>query len=206
MKKIGLIGDPHASDKPVREALAIFRREEVDEIWCTGDIAGYGNKLDETIRLLNDAGCQSILGNHEVWHLENGDGNHDSVTDNYINSMPLAMHKQVEGVRIYIVHASPPDSMEEGIRLLDQHGYVIESAKLEWKKRLSEFEHDILIVGHTHQVFAEKLGSVLVINPGSSRYNHCCAVLLLPQMIVQWFSLSDMVIQKSWNWGKEIQR
>ncbi len=71
---------------------------------------------------------------------------------------------------------------------------------------MTNFKHDVLIVGHTHQVFAEQLGRTLVINPGSPRFNHCCAVLSLPDMTVEWFALSGEMINYTWNWGKEYNR
>ena len=205
MKKLGLISDPHAYPEPVAEALSIFKKEQVDTIWCTGDIAGYGEGLEETIRLLQKSDCQSILGNHEIKYLKK---KHSELIDtdinSYLNSLPRVMQKNIEGRTVYMVHASPPDSLMDGIRLLDQQGNIIESEKQDWMARLSDFEHDVLIVGHTHQVFAEILGSTLVINPGSSQFNHSCAVLSLPDLNVQWFALSGQSIKKSWNWGMEV--
>ncbi len=201
MKKIGLISDPHASPEPVAEALAIFSQEKVDEIWCTGDIAGYGEELSKTILLLEQSHCDSILGNHEQWYLDENTEQVDPGTKNYLNSLPQIIQKEIEGKRLYMVHASQPDSMIEGIRLLDKTGDLIEEEKQAWTACLARFEHDVLIVGHTHQVFAEKLGNTLVINPGSTCFNHSCAILTLPDLDVQWFSLSDKPIQKSWNWG-----
>ena len=206
MKKIGLIADPHASPAPVIEAMAIFRREQVDAIWCPGDIAGYGEQLEETIALLEEAGCQSILGNHEIWYLEKVPAKTDNNATRYLNSLPLAIHKEIEGKRLYMVHASPPDSMMGGIRLLDQAGNIIEAERQRWSEQLVDFNYEVLIVGHTHQVFAEYLGSTLVINPGSSVYNHSCAILSLPELDVQWFALSGREIQKSWNWGLEYRQ
>jgi predicted phosphodiesterase len=57
------------------------------------------------------------------------------------------------------------------------------------------------VVGHTHQVFTEQVGDILVVNPGSSAFNHSCAILSLPEMTVQVFPLSDREIEKTWNWG-----
>lgn len=208
MKKLGLIGDPHAEPKAVSEALSIFKREQVDAIWCTGDIAGYGDKLGDTIALLQASGCRSILGNHEIWYLEKEADQVDTEITRYLNSLPLVMHVEMGGKRLYMVHANPPDSMEGGIRLLDFNGNVIEAEKQLWTERLSQFDYEVLIVGHTHQVFAETLGSTLLINPGSTCFNHCCAVLSLPDLNVHWFALSGQQILKSWNWGKgnETQR
>jgi putative phosphoesterase len=101
------------------------------------------------------------------------------------------------------VHASPPDSIMDGIRLLDQTGTVLETEKKAWSERLAGFDCDVLIVGHTHQAFAERLGTTLVINPGSTCFNHSCAILSLPDLTVQWYALSGQTIQKSWNWGKQ---
>jgi putative phosphoesterase len=66
---------------------------------------------------------------------------------------------------------------------------------------LKTFPADVLIVGHTHQVFAERLGHILVVNPGSTLFNHTCAILTLPEMTVQILSLSNKAPVLSWNWG-----
>ena len=45
---------------------------------------------------------------------------------------------------------------------------------------------------------------VLVINPGSTQFNHTCMILTLPEMTVQTFALQGKDPVKSWNWGKFI--
>lgn len=204
MKKLGLISDPHAYPQPVAEALSIFKKEQVDAIWCTGDIAGYGEGLEETIGLLQESDCQLIMGNHEVEYLKKNTEGIDSNISSYLRSLPSVKQENIEGKTVYMVHASPPDSLVGGIRLLDQQGNIIESEKQAWTSNLCDFKHEVLIVGHTHQVFAEILGSTLVINPGSSQFNHSCAILSLPDLNVQWFALSGKTIKKSWNWGMEV--
>lgn len=201
MKKIGLISDPHAYPQPVAEALSIFKQEHVDAVWCTGDIAGYGDGLEETIKLLQKSDCQSIIGNHEAWFLEKNSNKVEAEAFRYFNILPGVIEQKIEGKNVYMVHASPPDSLMDGIRLIDQEGNLIDAEKQEWTTRLSDFESDVLIVGHTHQVFAEMLGSTLVINPGSTMFNHSCAVLSFPDLTLEWFALSQQPIKKSWNWG-----
>ncbi|MFO7602678.1 MAG: metallophosphoesterase family protein [Gammaproteobacteria bacterium] len=207
MHSIGIIGDPHAHPGPLAEALAVLRRERVEAIWCTGDIAGYGNDVDESIALLVQNDCQSVLGNHEIWYMEKhaNDASSNVRTQHYLHSLPLVWRATVAGKRLYMVHASPPDSMMTGIRLLDQQGNVLEAEKQAWSARLRDVDYDVLIVGHTHQVFAETLGRTLVINPGSTQYNHCCAVLRLPELQVEWFALGGRAIIKSWNWGLTVR-
>ncbi len=201
--RIGLIGDPHATPEPLAEALSICREEKVDVIWCTGDIAGYGTHLDRTVVLLQDSGCQTICGNHEQWYLEKADHQVSSPTNDYLKYLPRVIQEEREGIRLYMVHASPPQSRTKGIRLLDEHGKIIEEEKQGWTEQLTKFACDVLIIGHTHQVFAEQLGDTLVINAGSTRFNHCCAVLSLPNMTIEWFPLSGQMIHYTWNWGDE---
>jgi predicted phosphodiesterase len=106
-----------------------------------------------------------------------------------------------EGIRVYAVHASPPQSLNKGIRLLDEKGGLLAAEKERWTALLDGYSFDVLIVGHTHQVFAERFGSRLVINPGSTKFNHTCMVLTLPDMDVRIFPLSGREPVKSWNWG-----
>jgi predicted phosphodiesterase len=56
-------------------------------------------------------------------------------------------------------------------------------------------------VGHTHQVYAEQLGKVFVVNPGSSIFNHSCMILSLPDLQLQTFSLGGQEIVKCWNFS-----
>ncbi len=199
--KIGIVSDPHASPEPLAGALAIFRREGVSQILCAGDIGGYGEQLDETIALLREYDVLAVQGNHEQWALQQEvfPGSDDSRA--YFDALPTHIALSVEGVRLYMVHAEPPDRVVKGLRLLDQSGEVIEAVHHEWQQRLSDFAHDVLILGHTHQVYAERLGTTLVLNPGSCCYNHSCAILSLPAMTVEWFALSGIAIQNVWNWG-----
>ncbi|MEJ1404970.1 MAG: metallophosphoesterase family protein [Candidatus Sedimenticola sp. (ex Thyasira tokunagai)] len=199
--KIGIISDPHATPGPVEEALSIFRQEGVERILCAGDIAGYGDSLDETVALLAAHGCQSVIGNHEAWYLDRTIGRGESLAYRYLSGLPLSLKMEVEGKMLYMVHASPPDSLMDGIRLLDEQGELVDRQLIYWTDRLQGLTYDLLVVGHTHQVFAESMAATLVINPGSTLCNHSCAVVSFPALQVHWYSLSSQPLLKSWNWG-----
>ena len=113
-----------------------------------------------------------VLGNHEIWHLEKHAADEESLASRWFGSLPRMLQLTIAGKRLYMVHASPPDSMKNGIRLLDLDGNLIAAEKARWTGyllgHLQGFRHDVLLVGHTHQVFCEQLGNTLVINPGSS--------------------------------------
>ncbi len=199
--KIGLISDVHATPTPVSEALAVFQREGVDTILCAGDIAGYGSRLEETVALLIDSGCQAVLGNHDLWWLDRCEDGKGGLVEEYLQALPCVIENFSENKKIHMVHASPPESLLKGVKLLDENAVLLQDQKSCWSDHLKAFSFDVLIVGHTHQVFAEQLGHVLVINPGSTLFNHTCAILTLPAMDVQIFPLSGKQPVMAWNWG-----
>ncbi len=201
--KIGLISDVHATPEPLREALAIFRENKVDIILCAGDIAGYGTELEETVELLIKSECEIILGNHDVWAFDHPGGEGQKRLANSFRKLPFVREFTIQGKRLYLVHGCPRRPLGHGIRLLDEHGQILLGQKTLWSRYLAEFEFDVLIVGHTHQVFAEKLAKTLVINPGSTKLNNTCAILSLPEMALQILPLSNKVPLMTWNWGME---
>jgi putative phosphoesterase len=199
--RIGLISDVHATCAPVKEALSIFREQHVDKILCAGDTAGYGTELDQTVKLLMESDCTSILGNHEIWYLEAADAKHSNGVAEYFNGLSQVLDTEIAGKSLYMVHASPPQSYMDGIKLLDEHGKLMADRKQEWTKRLRSLKRDILVVGHTHQILCERLGDTLVVNPGSTKFNHSCAILTLPDMTFELFALSNKQLSYVWNWG-----
>jgi len=199
--RIGLISDVHCSPEPLAEALELFSREKVDDIICCGDIAGYYDSLEPTIELLARSNCRTIVGNHDQSYLEKSAQDGESRIRAYLQNLPQTLSLEIEGKRIYVVHANPPSEQHGGIKLLDQQGELRQDRIDEWSTALTEFEHDVLIVGHTHQVYAVQLGDVFVINPGSSAFNHSCMILSLPDLSVQTCALGKQEIIKCWNFS-----
>ena len=204
MVLIGLISDVHAAPEPVAEAFSLFKNAGVDRVLCAGDIAGYMDQLDQTINLLVDNGCQSIIGNHDLQYIDHYDDVSESDSVTFLKNLPASYEAVIEGKRLYMVHAQPPDGCHGGIKLLDKNAALMPDKVAHWSDELRTFDYDVLIVGHTHQVFAEVLGDTLVINPGSSAFNNSCAILSLPEMTVEMFALGGKEIKKTWNWGDQV--
>lgn len=204
MVRIGLLSDVHSQPAPVAEALSIFSAREVDHIWCAGDIAGYGKQLEETVTLLAASACHVVRGNHELRYLDQLEDGVQTMASRYFMQLPAVVDETIAGRRVYMVHAHPPDACMGGIKLLDQQGAIMNERVVQWTQRLRAFEYDVLVVGHTHQVFAEQLGSTLVVNPGSTAFNHSCAILALPEMSVEVFPLSGKAIERTWNWSDHV--
>jgi putative phosphoesterase len=201
MTKIGLISDVHATPGPVAEALVLFAREGVEAILCAGDIAGYGTELEATVALLIESRCRIILGNHDVWWLGGHDDEPEGPTEDFLRTLPMVIELSVEEKQITMIHASPLDPLMNGIKLLDGDGKLLQREKDYWSEALGDFPSDVLVVGHTHQVFAERLGNILVVNPGSSLFNHTCAIISLPEMAVEVYPLEGKEPLLSWNFG-----
>ena len=111
------------------------------------------------------------------------------------------MSTTIADKRLYMVHGQPPDDCHVGIKLLNKQGDIRPEQVAFWEDALKTLDCDVLVVGHTHQVFAEQVGEMLVVNPGSSAFNHSCAVLNLAEMTVQVFPLSGKEIEKTWSWS-----
>lgn len=199
--RIGLVSDVHASPVPLAQALEIFAGEGVDEIICAGDIAGYYDTLESTVELLEQANCRTIAGNHDLSYLEKPAHDGDRRIRKYLRNLPRKLDLEIEGKKVFVVHANPPCEQVGGIRLLDRQGNPRDDRQQEWSEKLAGLGRDVLIVGHTHQVYALRLGEVLVVNPGSSVFNHSCMILSLPDLTVRSFGLGGRDIVKCWNFG-----
>lgn len=199
--KIGLISDVHANPDALAEALSIFNNEQVSEIICAGDIAGYFDALSPCIELLKRYHCKTICGNHDQTYLQQHSDNPHTENYRFLEALPETLRLNIQNTSIYVVHAEPPSLQHGGIKLLDQQGELINSRVQQWEKKLAPLDTDILIVGHTHQLYAEQLGDVLVINPGSSNFNHSCMILTLPEMSIQTYALENREIIKCWNFS-----
>ncbi|HHJ34359.1 MAG TPA: metallophosphoesterase [Gammaproteobacteria bacterium] len=204
MALIGLISDVHATPEPVAEALSIFAEAGVTQILCAGDIAGYMEQLDATIQLLIGSHCQSVTGNHDRSYIDHAGAVPETDALRFLKQLPRSYETIIEGKKLFMVHAQPPDGYHGGIKLLDKQGIVQPANLALWRQKLQPFDYDVLVVGHTHQVFAEHIGDSFVINPGSSVFNHSCAILSLPEMTVRFFPLSGKTIEKTWNWGEHM--
>lgn len=199
--RIGIIGDIHASPEPLQQALDILDKADVSEIICVGDIAGYFDQLIPCIDLLQNYHCKTIIGNHDQSWLEDNPDQVNSKEYVYLQALPETIELTCEGKKILVVHAAPPSLQHGGIKLLDKEGELIPQQIAGWTEKLKPQSYDVLIVGHTHQVFAVQLGDVFVVNPGSSQFNHSCMVLTLPEMQVDIFVLGNKEIVKSWNFS-----
>ena len=68
--RIGIIGDVHAQDDRLRQALCQLEKLGVDQIVCTGDLPDGIGDLEESCRLLQKEHVLTVRGNHDRWLLD----------------------------------------------------------------------------------------------------------------------------------------
>ena len=69
LRRVGVIGDVHAEDALLEQALEGFAQRGVDAVLCTGDIADGPGDLARCCALLEEAEVHCVRGNHDRWLL-----------------------------------------------------------------------------------------------------------------------------------------
>ena len=65
-RRIALISDVHGNLPALKTVLADVRETGVDEIWCLGDLIGYGAQPDECVALARESCDVCLIGNHDL--------------------------------------------------------------------------------------------------------------------------------------------
>jgi len=150
--RCAIVADIHANLAAFTAVLDdIERRGGVEEIWCLGDVVGYGPDPHECIALLRQANHSCVAGNHEwaaIGKLDISDFNPDAATScrwttqqlsaedvEYLENLPLVIHKE----DFTLVHGSPREPIWE---------YIISTSIAE--ENLAYFESQFCLVGHSH--------------------------------------------------------
>lgn len=162
MTRLAVLTDINADVHALRDALAQIDQLGVAQILCCGDLVDYGLFPEETLSLLRERRVVTIRGNHDRWALQ-----HDSMsaTDlsesslEYLDSLPTAWRKLVDGMRVVLAHARPGSDMQ---------GIPADATAQELAEILDDARADVLIVGHTHVPFVRRLDDGrIVANPGA---------------------------------------
>ena len=65
-KRVAVISDIHANRHALDAVLAAIEESEVDEIWCLGDLVGYGPQPNECCRAVAARAGLCLAGNHDL--------------------------------------------------------------------------------------------------------------------------------------------
>jgi len=160
--KIGIVSDIHCNIAGLDRALAAMG--DVDELICAGDAIYQFRFSNEVAARLRERSARIIHGNHEETFFSR-DGVRaqaapwiDTALRDFLAAQPLDLRVRVNGKRLLVVHGSPFEPRRE---------YVYPNSPT--LRRCAEIDDaDIVVLGHTHYQMAERVGRVLVINPGSA--------------------------------------
>jgi putative phosphoesterase len=190
--RVGIVSDIHCNDAGLARALELMG--DVGELICLGDSIYEYRFSNEVVRLLRDREAQVILGNHEECFF----GPHgarararpgiDPALADWLAARPHRHQLTIGGKRLLLIHSTPWEP---------RGTYVYPESSL--LARFAEAEADFVLYGHTHQQVVRRIGTVLVINPGSAgeARDHrngrqlSCAVLDTASEAVEVFDFPD---------------
>ncbi|MBA2384289.1 MAG: metallophosphoesterase family protein [Actinobacteria bacterium] len=64
--RIAVISDIHANLHALDAVLAAIAEEGVDELWCLGDVIGYGPRPNECVAVVREGAAVCLAGNHDL--------------------------------------------------------------------------------------------------------------------------------------------
>lgn len=179
--RLAFISDIHSNILALLNVLKDITKQNADEIYCLGDLIGYGpypNQVIDTIRHLNiptvmgnydegvgfskgDCGCVYVTDEEKRNGQKSIDWTTDQVTpDNkeYLKNLHVEISLEIDGIRFLMVHGSP--------RRINE--YLFEDRPEDSLRRVLEGkEIDVMLCGHTHKQYHRIIDGIHVINDGS---------------------------------------
>jgi diadenosine tetraphosphatase ApaH/serine/threonine PP2A family protein phosphatase len=161
--RVAVISDIHANLHALEAVLGTIDADPPDEIWCLGDLVGYGPRPNEVVEEVRRRAKVCLVGNHDlgvIGALELDEFAPDAaVAAQWTRTVLLDEHRafleslspeaNLEGVELY--HGSPRDPVWE---------YVISEETA--RDALEATVAPLVLVGHSHVALAVRLsGSTL---------------------------------------------
>lgn len=150
--RCAIISDIHGNLEALQAVLA--DAGEIDEIWCLGDLVGYGPEPNACVEVLRSRGARCVAGNHDwasIGKMDTADFNPEaSEAAQWTGAQLTPEHRAfLEGLPVQLqaggmgeftlVHGSPRDPVWEYLT-------HVSAARLNF----SYFQTPYCLVGHTH--------------------------------------------------------
>ncbi len=159
--KLGIVSDLHCNIAGLNRALELMG--SVDDLLCLGDSIFEYRFSNEVIGALRDLGARTIKGNHEAVFLgplgERARARQGIDRDlvQWLSDQPWRLELQYGDKKVLMVHSTSWEPYGEYV-----YPHSPQLAKF------GEEDADFVLFGHTHQQLVQRIGRVLVINPGST--------------------------------------
>ena len=187
MERIAIISDIHGNLEALKTVLEDIKKRNITRIFCLGDIIGKGSHPHECIALVKEL-CEVVLiGNNDAVFtfnkakfpmgeidLKRLEWNRSLLTEEdmeYLTNLPYSFEFYMSGSLIRFFHASPDKiaGFCASYNLFDEKYKMF----LPSKNTLSDNKADVVIFGHCHTTYVEKLFNRTLINVGSVGDNVC---------------------------------
>ena len=149
--RIAIVSDLHGNRHAFEAVLDAIDASECEELWCLGDLVGYGADPDACVALARENAAICLAGNHDLGvrgslpleEFSRGAALAASWTRDHIHPETLAYLERLEPVRVdgqvALYHASPRDPVWE---------YVL--SPLQAELCLDVQAHRVSLIGHSH--------------------------------------------------------
>jgi predicted phosphodiesterase len=64
--RVAVVSDIHANLPALEAVMAAIESEQTNELWCLGDLVGYGAQPDECVARVRDSAAVCLAGNHDL--------------------------------------------------------------------------------------------------------------------------------------------
>lgn len=175
--KVGILGDIHGNERALNAVLRAASTAGIDQWLNTGDMVGYYFAPGRVIEMLRQLKCRSVRGNHEemLCRSRNDPDYLRAVEAKYGSGVRVAL-EQLSVQQLDDACGLPhPLSLEiDGVRILLSHGapwnvdqYIYPDSPADLLERCVPEGFNLVVTGHTHYPMVKKIGSALLVNPGS---------------------------------------
>ena len=176
--RLAILSDIHSNLQALEEALRLIDQFRVDEIYCLGDIVGYGGNPNECVALVRERCVKVVKGNHDLATVNLSYSDFHPEAGRIANAWTIKVLKPEH--RTYLawlpfrhvafdctfVHAGPESPIDW------EHVSSAEAVS----RQFPHFSTPVCFVGHTHvpgivsedlMAFTLKRGIKFLINVGS---------------------------------------
>ena len=159
--RLGIVSDLHCNIAGLEKAAALMG--PVDDLLCLGDSIYEYRFSNEVAAFLRDRGAKVILGNHEdVFFGPGGERARQAAWIDpglmaWLGGQPRTRRLDYGGKALLMVHSTA----------WEPYGAYVYPHSREFR-RFGEVDARFVLYGHTHVQVAERVGGVLVVNPGSA--------------------------------------
>lgn len=181
MDRIAIISDIHGNLEALKTTLKDIKTKNIDRIFCLGDIISKGSHPNECTELVKE-NCEVVVrGNcdefftsdikllnkseEDIKDIKWNQNKIDSENLIYLRSLPYSYEFYMSGRLVRLIHAHP-EKINKSIGNIDTVERLYELV-LPSSNTVSNIKADILIYGHIHTPFIQKMYNRFIMNPGS---------------------------------------